>query len=474
MSFSKPVNVKEFIDNQKKKTTLTATQCHIKLLQRFLIEEKTELRPFHEINATELDQYLAEFFIVLKKADGQDYEPSSIDCVKFAIERALKDEYYPWSICKDREFQRTRAAINAKKIQLKKNGLGRKRKACQAISKLEEERLLNSGDESPFSLQFTIFYQFTKGFGLRGRDEHRSMRFGDVSVKKTTAGKKFLELAERNSKTMDGTKRHDMRDTTPKIFETGTEKCPVKMFEKFVERRPIAAISPDYPMYITPIPTERLRPHEKVWYYKCPMGRNTLGDLVKKMCLRTGIEGKKTNHSIRKTCVRALSDAGVPAHKIIKITGHKNVSSLSSYDRELSDEEHIKLSDILTNKATTTASSAIMTSESASCAKEHSVEVEDVMNSQVQQVKTSTPKRPSAVQEDGTDVRNSQVVRQSIKPSSTHERPSAQNPTNPTNENNIGRPIFANRGFEVSGGALERLFCNATFNNCTFTINIQK
>ena len=100
-------------------------------------------------------------------------------------------KYNPYSICSDREFDRTRAAVKAKKIQLKKSGLGRKQRAAEAITQ-DEEGMLLEGSDSLFDLQFCLFYFFTKGFGLRGCDEHRRMQFGDVSIQQTSAGQRFL------------------------------------------------------------------------------------------------------------------------------------------------------------------------------------------------------------------------------------------------------------------------------------------
>ena len=56
---------------------------------------------------------------------------------------------------------------------------------------------------------------------------------------------------------------------------------------------------------------------------------------------------KKTNHSLRKSTVAELSSAGIPPHKIIKITGHRNVQSLQHYDKDLNLKEHQYISEIL-------------------------------------------------------------------------------------------------------------------------------
>ena len=130
---------------------------------------------------------------------------------------------------------------------------------------------------------FNVFYYFIKGFGLRGCHENRSMKLGDVTIKETTDSQRFLELREKNFKSMDGTKKNDMRETRPKLFVTGTEMCPVLLFQEFIDRRPASSIHPDSPMYLTPIPEQRIG--DEVWYYRSPMGVNSLSKLVKKMCM---------------------------------------------------------------------------------------------------------------------------------------------------------------------------------------------
>jgi len=88
---------------------------------------------------------------------------------------------------------KTRAAINTKKIHLQKSGLGRKHGAAQPISPEDEEKLVACQD-TPAEQQLSIFYAFTNGFCVRGRDEHRDMKFGDVQVKTITDGVQYLNF----------------------------------------------------------------------------------------------------------------------------------------------------------------------------------------------------------------------------------------------------------------------------------------
>ena len=84
------------------------------------------------------------------------------------------------------------------------------------------------------------------------------------------------------------------------------------------------------------------------------MGQCTLGKLLAKACQTAGIKGKKTNHSLRKTCVKELSKAGVQDTAIMKITGHKSMSSLMHYNEDMEIEDHRQLSNILCSTSTST------------------------------------------------------------------------------------------------------------------------
>ena len=79
----------------------------------------------------------------------------------------------------DRGFFKTREALKSKIIESKKKGLGRKAKAAEPITARDEAKLIESeilSKKTPWALQFTLFYFFTKGFGMRGRDEHRQLK----------------------------------------------------------------------------------------------------------------------------------------------------------------------------------------------------------------------------------------------------------------------------------------------------------
>ena len=240
-------------------------------------------------------------------------------------------------------------------MELKQHGLGRRAHKALQITDTDEDKLWEKkemGTDTPTALQFTLFFMLTKGMGFRGCEQHRKLRFGDIVLGRNADGLRYLEFHERDSKTMDGLGNSDWRATVPRIYSDGAERDPINVYEEFVRRRPTTSRANDSPFYLTPVPTKRILPDEinSAWSYATPMGQNTLGQLMKRACDAAGIDGKKTNHSLRKSTIKTLQTAGVAPHKICQITGHKNPSSLKSYDDELAEEEQIAYSNLLSTR----------------------------------------------------------------------------------------------------------------------------
>ena len=117
-------DVKKFIEGEKKRNTSLSTQRDLRILYNWL-ESRNERRRIHEIPAEELDLYLSEFFIRVRKSDGTEYEPGSLQAMKSSFDRELKDNDSKFSL-NDRIFSLSQRALAAKTVNLKKQGKGRK------------------------------------------------------------------------------------------------------------------------------------------------------------------------------------------------------------------------------------------------------------------------------------------------------------------------------------------------------------
>ena len=96
-------SVNDFIKSQRKLSTVRATERDVNKVRRFIQHRYNDHREIAEIPANALNEYLATFFINVKKDDGTDYEPDSISAVKHSIERHLSEQRYGVSL-NDKQF----------------------------------------------------------------------------------------------------------------------------------------------------------------------------------------------------------------------------------------------------------------------------------------------------------------------------------------------------------------------------------
>uniref|UniRef100_A0A1X7V736 Tyr recombinase domain-containing protein n=1 Tax=Amphimedon queenslandica TaxID=400682 RepID=A0A1X7V736_AMPQE len=114
----------------------------------------------------------------------------------------------------------------------------------------------------------------------------------------------------------------------------------------YLKKLPPIATEKDY-FYCKPSPVAS---EDKPWYYPVPVGKNTLGNMVKDMATEAGLSGKKTNHSLRVAGATSLYRAGVPERIIQERTGHRSLQSLRQYERTSVDQE-MAVSRILSGEA---------------------------------------------------------------------------------------------------------------------------
>jgi hypothetical protein len=294
--------INAFIQQQQKKSTVDCTKRDMKIVYKCLVGEKHDLRNVENIAPHELNLLLSEFYMDIKRNDGSEYEPGILNSLKSSIDRYLQENEYECSL-REKQFKLSNKTLASKKVQLKKLGKGRKQHASKAVTTKEEDILWQKGqlvDSSPRIVQFTLWYYFTKCFGLRGRGEHRQLMMSDITLKQDTDGREYLEYQERITKTRDGTGKSDTRDSTPRLYSTGNERNPVDVYKTFLHRRPVVP-GAEKPFYLTCMPIDRI--DSDVWYYPRPMGKNTLGQLMSMAASESRLE-RKTNHSVRKSIVK--------------------------------------------------------------------------------------------------------------------------------------------------------------------------
>ena len=325
----------EFVLQQKPANTKVKTQSDMKAWKRFCLQEK-ENRELSDIPEEELNLLLCKFFKSLKKLDGTEYEPGSLTSFQRSLQRSLNERGSNVNIIEGDNFKLSREVLSAKRRQLVvEHGKGNKPQAARELTEAEEDKLFECGEfgtSNPTILQRTLWWIIALHFGFRARDESRRLKWGDVTLEKDpdTENEILVWRYERGSKTRQGQdKPYSVRAFHPTAQATGNERCPVKIFKEFARRRPLEMNKPDSPFYLAV--KHKRKPDDNVWYMRSPLGKNEIGKFLSTAAKNAGLQGRVTNHSVRKTCISRLLDADVPNNFVAQLSGHRSLKSLDDY-----------------------------------------------------------------------------------------------------------------------------------------------
>lgn len=209
------------------------------------------------------------------------------------------------------------------------------------------------GSSNPDALLRTLHRNNMTFFGMRATTEHRNLRWGDIALNRDSgSGLRFLEYrTERVTKTRQGDNPRNRRQVNPKAFEIPEcdERCPVKAYLEYSEKRPSQYSRDDDPFYVA---SNTNWQRSGVWFKQQPVGVNKISNFVPLMAKISGVgSGRRlSNTSYRKQLAMKLNEYNIPKEVGRHVTGHKNASSLDSYSA-LTNAQQQHLSTIVSGQA---------------------------------------------------------------------------------------------------------------------------
>lgn len=282
------------------------------------------------VEVAAINEQLSRFVLEVRRTDGESYPPCTLYQLVVCLQRALKDRL-DVKVLKDSVFKPLQATLDTEMKRLTSLGLN-KVKSKELIDFALEERLWQSGalgSTDPHTLLDTLVFVFGKHFALRGKAEHRNLKWRNLLLQ---GGNRSLIFEEDCSKTNRGGLLHrKVKGRAVEAFAYGAdyERCPVKLFLKYRSLCPSVAVVPDGAFYLTP----KKVISSDVWFTSVPVGVNRLCGAVKRICSRAGVKGNYTNHSLRSTYATRLFGAGVEEQLIQEGTGHRSLEALRAYKR---------------------------------------------------------------------------------------------------------------------------------------------
>ena len=324
------------------------------------------ISPLTEMTEHELQHWLTRFILEVRKKDGSVYPPNTLLHICAGLMRHLRWSGKPHiDIFKDKEFANFRASLDAEMKRLQSLGVGSKKKQAEVLSREDEELLWEKdllGDATPQSLVDTILFYNGLYFALRSGNEHRQLRNNpcQIDLVERPGERSYLKYTEDVSKNHPGGLKG--RKLQPKVVlhhanVENPKRCFVRLFKRYRELCPKDA--PAHAFYLKPSRT----PSPMCWYYKYPLGHVILDKTVNRLCELAGINGYKTNHSLRATATSRLYQSGVDEQLVMERTGHRSLKGVRSYKRT-SDSQRENISDILNGSEKTKLDSvALSTSQ---------------------------------------------------------------------------------------------------------------
>lgn len=274
------------------KNTQRKTDTDIRIVISYL-RSVDESRNPEDVPASELDRYLSTFFTIVKKHDGNEYEPASLRGMLCSVERYLKMKHYHTSVTRDPVFTCTRHALKYKQQRLREIGKGIK-KPTEPLGKLGFDRVhqlfseQEMGPHTPMSVINTLCFVIIVHFRLRKAIDHKNLLWGDMKLKADSEGNEYL-VYQPVTVTTQSLKATRMNDSKLCIWSKPElkDRDPVNIYKLYAKKRPPSMQHDNSPFYLG-ITTINPTPMQS-WYRTCAMGVNKLSDLVRMIRSITGL-----------------------------------------------------------------------------------------------------------------------------------------------------------------------------------------
>ncbi len=280
------------------------------------------------------------FVVEAGKGNGEPYPSKTVYHILAGLLRFARSEQpnFPNFLDpKDVRFKKLQGTMDTHFRRLRQAGVGAEVKHAGVTSDQEESSFWDIGilgTSTPLSLLRSVFYYNGKMFCLRGGEEHRQLKFSQL--KRVSKGYIYTENGSKNRSGGVAQMKVENKVVPSYAVDEIGERCHVHLLDLYRKRVPSEALAKD---------TFYLRPLEKVgdtpdspWYTCVPIGKNTLQQMLPKMCEEAGI-ARRGNHSLRATGATAMFRANLPEKVLQSRTSHISLKALRMYEN-ITDEQH--------------------------------------------------------------------------------------------------------------------------------------
>ena len=290
-------DVEDVEDTNRCKNTVEGTKTSVRRFKKWYKDKFGKSVDMNSVTRQMAVELLKDFFLEIRDTrpgkEGNEYEPVTLTTYRNGLRRYFLERKVPPALenfdLADREFDVVNYGLVTKRNELKRKGKGNHPNVVESITEEQLERMWASGAigvHAPRPLLRLQWWINTVSHGIRGRMAHHDLSIDDFRISRGPDGKIIIDHAKAGSKRP---RADDDKETTRSkkkckarvVATDGGERDPVRAFEVYLRHRPPGISS----FYLTP----KHKPKGDIWFNKVPMGKNSIGRIMREIKAIAGI-----------------------------------------------------------------------------------------------------------------------------------------------------------------------------------------
>ena len=337
------VRVEELLQNRTPASTIKVNNWAENKFDTWLETTSFPYLSFEDVDYDRLNYIMERFLFDV----GEKLKYRSMHSVITALNRKLKERSLDQDLFVTKRYERFRRVYDGWLKEKQASDISPPTNKAGYITEADEERLWDSGVfgiSTPIQLLTTVTFLMCKVFTLRGGDELKQLKSGDITITKLKDRCEVWYRERRSKNKQPGLKSINKERKQVQHFDPINESYSRSF--SFVYQ---VFLSKSHPKVSDPESKLQLLQHcltlkkfkdlqeAKVWFCnRRVVGKNYPKELFEKAMEEAKIDHKGRNlslRSIRPSSIHRMAKNNVHPEKMRKRTGHSSISALNQYTR---------------------------------------------------------------------------------------------------------------------------------------------